>query len=42
VHGEVSDDEVALSLPLVAAALVQQHLVVGYALTKKRVNSFLQ
>jgi pyrimidine deaminase RibD-like protein len=35
-------EPVALSSPPVAAVLVQQQLVVGYALTKKKVNSFLQ
>lgn len=47
VHGEVSDDEAAAvgeSVPLSPppASAVQQRLVVGYALTKKKVRSFLQ
>jgi inositol-1,3,4-trisphosphate 5/6-kinase / inositol-tetrakisphosphate 1-kinase len=48
VHGEVSDDEAAVAVvgetvpsssPPVS---VVQPLVVGYALTKKKVKSFLQ
>ncbi|GJM91623.1 hypothetical protein PR202_ga08018 [Eleusine coracana subsp. coracana] len=50
VHEELSDEEeaaaavepVTLSSPRAAAALLQQGLVVGYALTKKKVKSFLQ
>ncbi|GJN20267.1 hypothetical protein PR202_gb07622 [Eleusine coracana subsp. coracana] len=50
MHGELSDEEeaaaavepVTLSSPRAAAALLQQGLVVGYALTKKKVKSFLQ
>ncbi|KAF8728264.1 hypothetical protein HU200_018858 [Digitaria exilis] len=45
VHGEVSDDEAATvveSVPLSPPPASAQRLVVGYALTKKKVRSFLQ
>jgi inositol-1,3,4-trisphosphate 5/6-kinase/inositol-tetrakisphosphate 1-kinase len=49
VHGEVSGDEEAAAaagepVPLTPppASAAQQRLVVGYALTKKKVKSFLQ
>ncbi|CAL4915873.1 unnamed protein product [Urochloa decumbens] len=47
VHGEVSDDEAAVAgeqVPIspTGASAGQQWLVVGYALTKKKVKSFLQ
>lgn len=49
VHGEVSDDEAAAAVvgetvpsSPPTASEGQQPLVVGYALTKKKVKSFLQ
>jgi len=48
VHGEVSDDETVAGAAVAGEPVplspppAQQRLVVGYALTKKKVKSFLQ
>jgi len=48
VHGEVSDDETVAAAAAAGEPVplspppAQQRLVVGYALTKKKVKSFLQ